>query len=465
MSKITIGKYTLESLTTGMYIDPLILFREYIQNSSDAIDEAINKGILTKEESRIDVSLDKINKQIEIKDNGIGISKNQSFKILTDIGNSKKRFTSNKGFRGIGRLGGLSYCDTLVFETTFKGEDKKTILSFDSLKLNELLIPGKYEEYGMGEVIDQITTLEFEDEDIDKHYFKVILKDVNKKLNLLNEEKVVNYIEETAPLPFDYTKFEFGKEVNDKILELDGSVDEYNVFIKTDKINKQLFKPYRKKFYADIKKKLTDEITGVELKVIMDDAKDKIVALAWYGKCDLKGTIVEDSIKGLRVRKSGILIGDRFLLNEIFKEERFNGWIIGEVIVLDRNIVPNARRDDFEKNDEYIFFINELKKLGNTISNEIREASKVRNTKTINKDSFIETGDVTEKEVSITVEEGHKNNTKSYSSSNNDIFKKVDDLVQLINKKNELIKKVNSVLLDNDIDPKVIEKIIKEIKS
>lgn len=465
MSKITIGKYTLESLTTGMYIDPLILFREYIQNSSDAIDEAINKGILTKEESRIDVSLDKINKQIEIKDNGIGISKNQSFKILTDIGNSKKRFTSNKGFRGIGRLGGLSYCDTLVFETTFKGEDKKTILSFDSLKLNELLIPGKYEEYGMGEVIDQITTLEFEDEDIDKHYFKVILKDVNKKLNLLNEEKVVNYIEETAPLPFDYTKFEFGKEVNDKILELDGSVDEYNVFIKTDKINKQLFKPYRKKFYADIKKKLTDEITGVELKVIMDDAKDKIVALAWYGKCDLKGTIVEDSIKGLRVRKSGILIGDRFLLNEIFKEERFNGWIIGEVIVLDRNIVPNARRDDFEKNDEYIFFINELKKLGNTISNEIREASKVRNTKTINKDSFIETEDVCENKVSITLEDKRNNNIKTYSTSNNSIFKKVDDLVQVINKKKDLISKVNSVLLDNNIDPKLIEKIIKEIKS
>lgn len=465
MSKVTIGKYTLESLTTGMYIEPLILFREYIQNSSDAIDEAINKGILTKEESRIDVSLDRVNKQIEIKDNGIGISKNQSFKILTDIGNSQKRFTSNKGFRGIGRLGGLSYCDTLVFETTFKGEDKKTILSFDSLKLNELLIPGKYEEYGMGDVIDEITTLEFADEDIDKHYFKVILKDVNKKLNLLNEEKVVNYIEETAPLPFDYTKFEFGKEVNDKILELDGSVDEYNVFIKTDKINKQLFKPYRKKFYADIKKKLTDEITGVELKVIMDDAKDKIVALAWYGKCDLKGTIVEDSIKGLRVRKSGILIGDRFLLNGIFKEERFNGWIIGEVIVLDKNIVPNARRDDFEKNDEYIFLINELKKLGNTISNEIRDASKVRNTKTINKDSFIEAEDVCENEVSITLEDERNNNIKIHSTCNNNIFKKVDDLVQVINKKNELITKVNSVLLDNNIDPQLIEKIIKEIKS
>ena len=207
MSKITIGKYTLESLTTGMYIDPLILFREYIQNSSDAIDDAINKGIITKEESRIDINLDKVNRQIEIIDNGTGISIDRAFKILTDIGNSQKRFTNNKGFRGIGRLGGLSYCDTLVFETTFKGEDKKTILSFDSLKLNELLIPGKYEEYGMGDVIDEITTLEVMDEELDKHYFKVILKNVSKRLNLLNEEKVVNYIEETAPLPFDYSRF------------------------------------------------------------------------------------------------------------------------------------------------------------------------------------------------------------------------------------------------------------------
>lgn len=465
MSKITIGKYTLESLTTGMYIDPLILFREYIQNSSDAIDDAINKGIITKEESRIDVNLDKTNRQIEIKDNGIGISKDKAFKILTDIGNSQKRFTSNKGFRGIGRLGGLSYCDTLVFETTFKGEDKKTILSFDSLKLNELLIPGKYEEYGMGEVIDAITTLEFENEDVDKHYFKVILKNVNKKLNLLNEEKVVNYIEETAPLPFDYSKFEFGKEVNDKILELGSSIEEYNIFIKTDKINKQLFKPYRKKIYADIKKKLTDEITGVELKVITDDAKDKIVALAWYGKCDLKGTIVEDSIKGLRVRKSGILIGDRFLLNEIFKEERFNGWVVGEVIVLDKNIVPNARRDDFEKNDEYIFFMNELKKLGQTISNEIRDASKVRNKKHINKDNFIQAEEISNNEVAITIEGENNSNIKPYSLSDNDLFRKVDDLVQVINKKNELITKVRTVLLDNDIDKKVIEKIIKDIKS
>ena len=45
-SEIKIGKYTLESLTTGMYTDPKIIYREYIQNSVDAIEEAINNGYL-----------------------------------------------------------------------------------------------------------------------------------------------------------------------------------------------------------------------------------------------------------------------------------------------------------------------------------------------------------------------------------------------------------------------------------
>ncbi|QYE99110.1 ATP-binding protein [Paraclostridium sordellii] len=465
MSNITIGKYTLESLTTGMYTDPLILFREYIQNSSDAIDDAIDRGLITKEESKINIKLDNSNREIIIEDNGTGIGKNKAFKILTDIGNSQKRFTNHKGFRGIGRLGGLSYCDTLIFETSSKGEDKKTILSFDSLKLSELLIPGKYEEFGMGEVLDEITDLKIIDEDIEKHYFKVILKNVNKKLNLLNEEKVVNYIEETAPIPFDIEKFEFGKIINDKLKDLGSSIYEYNVFIETDKINRQIFKPYKKKFYADIKKKLTDEITGIELKVITDDAKDKIIALAWYGKTELKGTIVEESIKGLRVRKSGILIGDRLLLNSIFKEERFNGWICGEVIVLDNSIIPNARRDDFEKNDEYLFLMNELRKLGQVISNEIRDASKIRNHKILEKkqEIFISQEDQALSEIAVDSE--YTKVSKKISTNGSDVFYKLDNLIQVINKKKNFVDKVRNVLYENNIDEKIIEKIIKEIKS
>ena len=40
-SKTTIGKDVIESLTLGMYEDSRFIFREYIQNSADQIDKAV----------------------------------------------------------------------------------------------------------------------------------------------------------------------------------------------------------------------------------------------------------------------------------------------------------------------------------------------------------------------------------------------------------------------------------------
>ena len=51
--KIIIGKHTLESLTSGMYSDPYVVFREYIQNSVDSIDMAISNGTLKIGEDQI----------------------------------------------------------------------------------------------------------------------------------------------------------------------------------------------------------------------------------------------------------------------------------------------------------------------------------------------------------------------------------------------------------------------------
>ena len=51
-----------------------------------------------------------------------GRSKCQVEKRLIDIGNSKKDRTNSRGFRGIGRLAGLGYCNQLVFSTSYLGE-------------------------------------------------------------------------------------------------------------------------------------------------------------------------------------------------------------------------------------------------------------------------------------------------------------------------------------------------------
>ena len=43
-------------------------------------------------------------------------------------------------------------------------------------------------------------------------------------------------------------------------------------------------------------------------------------------------------------------------MNVVFKDARFNGWSIGEVFAVDTRLIPNARRDNFEKNPSYFLF-------------------------------------------------------------------------------------------------------------
>ena len=46
MPEIEIGKFTLESLTTGMYNNPEIVYREYIQNAVDSFDNAVSQKLM-----------------------------------------------------------------------------------------------------------------------------------------------------------------------------------------------------------------------------------------------------------------------------------------------------------------------------------------------------------------------------------------------------------------------------------
>lgn len=157
---VQVGKYTLESLTTGMYSDPKIVYREYIQNSVDSLEHAVSLGMLEQQGMRIDIIVNADESYISIKDNGTGISAAEAAQTLMNVGSSKKRNANNRGFRGIGRLGGMSYCNTLVFTTSAENEKVKTVVSFDCKKLRHLLVPGEYEDMSLSAVLEEITTIE-----------------------------------------------------------------------------------------------------------------------------------------------------------------------------------------------------------------------------------------------------------------------------------------------------------------
>ncbi len=110
--KPRIGKNVIETLTSGMYADSMYIFREYIQNAADQIDVAVEEGILkSKDDGIIEITIDSEDRRIIIKDNATGISENSVLQFLGDVANSAKDGEKRKGFRGIGRLGGLGYCE------------------------------------------------------------------------------------------------------------------------------------------------------------------------------------------------------------------------------------------------------------------------------------------------------------------------------------------------------------------
>lgn len=377
--EVQVGKYTLESLTTGMYSDPRIVFREYIQNSVDSLENAVQAGIIENQSMRIDIIVSEEDSYISFRDNGTGIRNHEATSMLLNVGNSKKRNSNNRGFRGIGRLGGMSYCGTLVFITSAEGEACKTVISFDCKKLRKLLVPGKYEDLSLSAVLGEITTIETLPEKEEKHYFLVEMKDVSGPSDLLDIEAAKTYICQVAPLAYQGRHFIYISQLKKYLQEHGYEVEEFPIFVGENESDLDpVYKPNMSRFLSDRKKKTVDEISSMSYFDITIDGE--LYALGWYGNCGWHGFLSDRKISGFRLRKGNIMIGDSKTLNGVFKEARFNGWTQGEIFIITDKLVPNARRDDFEQNDAYYKLIEALSnQVAIDITRAIREASQTRN--------------------------------------------------------------------------------------
>lgn len=378
-TEVQVGKYTLESLTTGMYSDPKIVYREYIQNSVDSLENAVRQGIIEQSSMRIDIIVSEENSRISIRDNGTGIKSSETQATLMNVGNSKKRNANNRGFRGIGRLGGMSYCDTLVFSTSYEGENCKTVVSFDCKKLKKLLVPGQYEDLSLSDVLEEITTIEVQSEKTEKHYFVVEMENVSGYSDLLNIDAAKSYISQVAPLPYQTRHFIYISQLKEFLKDHVYGLEEFPIFVGEEETDiEPVYKPNKSRFKADRNKKIVDEISSMAYFDVTIDGE--LYALGWYGNCGWYGFLLDREISGFRVRKGNILIGDSRTLNGIFKEPRFNGWTQGEIFIVTDKLVPNARRDDFEQNEAYYQLINALSTgVAIDITRAIREASQDRN--------------------------------------------------------------------------------------
>jgi hypothetical protein len=372
-----IGKYVLDSLSIGMYNHPLMVIREYIQNSTDAIDDLVAQGVSIdnhQQEPSIEINIDGRSRSVEIKDNGIGIPLDKVFATLHEIGQSEKHPSRDRGFRGIGRLGGLGYCRELVFRTKCRGENKQSISVWNGNKLKELIEDEGY--YDIQSVVSAITTFtqDIYNGDIQDHFFIVEMLDVRSAGDaLLDVPLIKDYVSQVAPVPFRAEQFRFAEEIDQFLRRNVPMYETYMVRVNGNNI----YKPYQDNVRLT-RDKFHQEICDIKYLDLANDSD--ILAYGWLAELDLAGIVSPGSlVDGLRVRCKNVLIGDKGLISRFFREGRFSNYLIGEIHVVGEKLTPNSRRDDFEDNDSR----NELhdafiKTIGIPYSREIRELSAQR---------------------------------------------------------------------------------------
>ena len=364
----------LELLSSAMYVDPLSIYREYVQNAADAIDDARAAGSMAADVvGRVDITIDPIGRGIVIRDNGAGIPVQHAERRLLAIGASTKRGTRARGFRGVGRLAGLAYGRTLTFRTRSLGDDEVIELRWDCQRLKAALRDVTQSD-DIGSVIERVVSVSrFDGADWPTSFFEVEVTDVvrTKRDALLSPAQVAEYLEQVAPIPFD-PALSWGPQITEHLASVRMAALDICIGDLAP-----LRRPLRDTF--NVSDTVEDRFDELEL-LTATNLDGEIAAVGWVLHHGYRGSItIRSRIGGMRCRVGNVQIGGESLLEEIFPETRFDGWSVGEVHVLDPRIVPNARRDHFEQNLHFSNLTAQLEPVARRIAQRARSASIERN--------------------------------------------------------------------------------------
>ncbi len=372
LAEIVIGKDVLELVSSAMYVDPMMIYREYIQNAADSVDVARAAGLLAADEpGRVDIEVEPSTRTVRIRDNGTAIPFAQFGRKLAALGGSAKRGTTARGFRGVGRLAGLGYAQEVVFRSRVPGERKVSELRWDCRRLKAALRDAG-DECGVAELIRDVTTLQrVSSDEPAERFFEVELRGIVRLRSdkLMSPAAIGDYLSQVAPVPFS-PAFRFGADLARALKHHIGAAP---LDIRINRAAAPLYRPYRDTFTFEDRTTVTcADVSIAEIPGIDGD----IAAVAWVAHHEYEGAIPAAAlVKGLRLRAGNVQVGDHALLEELFPEPRFNGWSIGEVHILDRRIVPNGRRDHFEQNAHFHNLLNHLTPIARDITRRCRTSS------------------------------------------------------------------------------------------
>lgn len=257
-------------------------------------------------------------------------------------------------------------------------DNTATQIVIDASKLSKVLADDSQADVTVIDVLESVYTVTTASEREEVHYFTVQMDSVDVNSKLLSLEDVEDYLTQNAPVPYS-PDFIWGKEIVKRLKKEGLEIGVYNISLEYGTKSTHIYKPYKDEFVVDKGKNITDTVQDIAILKIPNDS-NTLTAIGWLAKTNYMGSIYDKTVKGIRLRKGNILIGDHQTLNVVFKDARFNGWSIGEIFAIDKLLVPNARRDNFEKNPAYFSLFEQLMTIAAGITKDIRAASLKRNT-------------------------------------------------------------------------------------
>lgn len=341
ITKHHIGGELISILTRGMYSDPRDTLREYIQNGVDAGAETVDIKI------RGD--------SIVVEDDGSGMDKQTMLNAIR-VGISDKNPKACIGFRGIGIYSSFHLCDQLHIYSKAK-KDTPHMLIFDFKGMRDILhqqqaarIKGALDG---DELVDLQSLLE-------KYIqFKSIAVDIFSKENgtrvemlnldpgffksLSKFDEVAEYLRQVVPLHFNAEKFDWAEQIETAISKIckehRAEFNLINLTLQVDARIEKLYRPYTNELFED--EPLKPLFTLIK-------NSNSFFGVAWGCLNSTRNKINNRELRGFLIKKQGFAIGKRSDVAKYFGRTTYFDRYIGEIIIVYKDLLPNAARTDFE---------------------------------------------------------------------------------------------------------------------
>lgn len=362
IQRYDIGGEIISILTRGMYPDPRDAVREYIQNSIDA--DADNVSVKVRGNA------------VTVQDNGIGMNHTMLRKAVR-LGISEKNPSKDVGFMGIGIYSAFHLCEVLdIYSRGSEDIPNRLTIDFGGMKTKleeqkELRLKDEIEPdqlIDLQGLLEEFITItengEFPSEQFPSIGTRIELLNLDPSFsNELSEfEVLASYLRDVIPLKFEpEEKFKWGPYIEKTIIEK-CAAEHYrfeliNLTLQVNSRTETLYRPYRN---ADFNSKITPQEP-----LFQEISKDGVFyAVMWGCLNGVRKVVDTKKIAGFILKKQGFSIGNRENMVKHFpRGKTFFDRYIGEIIIVNPDLLPNAARNDLEYNTLRVKFYDALQKV------------------------------------------------------------------------------------------------------